>query len=81
MADRPHEDLADATRDRTRGAAAAGGAGCGAAGEGRLGWVGGAGHVVGLCQDGMETQARRGMPYDQILAYYCPTSKIKALYR
>ncbi|MFQ5430432.1 MAG: SpoIID/LytB domain-containing protein [Phycisphaerae bacterium] len=40
----------------------------------------GYGHGVGLCQHGMETKARRGMPYDRILAWYYPTSKIMTLY-
>jgi len=41
----------------------------------------GFGHGVGLCQNGMETKARRGMDYKRILAFYYPTSKVKTLYR
>ena len=40
----------------------------------------GFGHGVGLCQHGMETKARRGMKYDDILAFYYPSSTIKTLY-
>lgn len=40
----------------------------------------GFGHGVGLCQNGMETKARRGMSYQRILSSYYPTSKIKTLY-
>jgi stage II sporulation protein D len=41
----------------------------------------GFGHGVGLCQNGMETKARRGMSYDRILSFYYPASKLKTLYR
>jgi len=41
----------------------------------------GFGHGVGLCQNGMETKARRGMSYKRILSFYYPTSKIKTLYQ
>lgn len=41
----------------------------------------GFGHGVGLCQNGMETKARRGMSYQRILSFYYPTSKIKTLYQ
>ena len=40
----------------------------------------GFGHGVGLCQYGMETKARRGMDYRQILKVYYPQSDIKKLY-
>ncbi len=40
----------------------------------------GFGHGVGLCQFGMETKARRGMPYDRILAAYYPGSTLTRLY-
>ena len=41
----------------------------------------GFGHGVGLCQHGMETKARRGRDYRQILSFYYPTSRIKTLYQ
>jgi stage II sporulation protein D len=41
----------------------------------------GYGHGVGLCQNGMETKACRGMGYGEILATYYPTSKIATLYQ
>lgn len=40
----------------------------------------GFGHGVGLCQHGMETKARRGMAYRQILKIYYPRSDIKKIY-
>lgn len=40
----------------------------------------GYGHGVGLCQHGMETKARRGMNYKDILASYYPTSKVTTIY-
>ena len=40
----------------------------------------GFGHGVGLCQYGMETKARRGKDYRQILEVYYPRSDIKKLY-
>lgn len=41
----------------------------------------GFGHGVGLCQNGMETKARRGMTYREILSIYYPHSKITTLYQ
>ena len=40
----------------------------------------GFGHGVGLCQYGMDSKARRGQSYRQILATYYPGSEIKKLY-
>lgn len=40
----------------------------------------GFGHGMGLCQYGMDTKAKRGMGYRQILATYYPHSTIKRLY-
>lgn len=40
----------------------------------------GFGHGMGLCQYGMETKARRGMNYRDILAAYYPGSTVKKLY-
>lgn len=40
----------------------------------------GFGHGVGLCQHGMETKARRGMSYEQILATYYPGARLKRIY-
>lgn len=40
----------------------------------------GFGHGMGLCQYGMETKARKGMSYREILATYYPQSTIKRLY-
>lgn len=40
----------------------------------------GFGHGMGLCQYGMETKARRGMDYKQILAAYYPNSSITRIY-
>jgi len=41
----------------------------------------GYGHGVGLCQNGMDAKACRGMGYREILATYYPTSKIATLYQ
>ncbi|MCD4670481.1 MAG: hypothetical protein K8S14_08545, partial [Actinomycetia bacterium] len=40
----------------------------------------GYGHGVGLCQNGMETKARRGWDYNRILSTYYPGSSIKRIY-
>ncbi|MBE7506180.1 MAG: SpoIID/LytB domain-containing protein [Planctomycetia bacterium] len=40
----------------------------------------GFGHGMGLCQYGMETKARQGMGYRQILATYYPHSTIQKIY-
>ncbi len=40
----------------------------------------GFGHGMGLCQYGMETKARRGMGYREILSTYYPGSTVKKLY-
>lgn len=40
----------------------------------------GFGHGVGLCQNGMEVKARRGMGYRKILHIYYPGSEIRKLY-
>lgn len=40
----------------------------------------GFGHGMGLCQFGMDTKARRGMDYKQILSFYYPGSYVKRLY-
>ena len=40
----------------------------------------GFGHGMGLCQYGMETKARRGMDYKQILTTYYPGATIKKIY-
>lgn len=40
----------------------------------------GFGHGMGLCQYGMETKARRGMNYRQILTAYYPHSSVRRLY-
>jgi stage II sporulation protein D len=40
----------------------------------------GFGHGMGLCQHGMETKARRGMNYKQILQTYYPGAQIKKIY-
>ncbi len=40
----------------------------------------GFGHGVGLCQYGMDSKARRGQTYRQILATYYPGSAIKKIY-
>jgi len=40
----------------------------------------GFGHGVGLCQNGMETKARRGWDYKKILKTYYPGAEIRKLY-
>lgn len=40
----------------------------------------GYGHGVGLCQNGMETKARRGWDYNRILSAYYPGASIKRIY-
>ncbi len=40
----------------------------------------GFGHGVGMCQYGVQAMAMRGKTCEQILAYYYPGSKIKAIY-
>ncbi len=40
----------------------------------------GFGHGIGLCQYGMETKARRGVKYVDILTTYYPGAKIKKIY-
>ena len=40
----------------------------------------GFGHGVGLCQHGMETKARHGLKYREILRIYYPRADIKKLY-
>jgi stage II sporulation protein D (peptidoglycan lytic transglycosylase) len=40
----------------------------------------GFGHGMGLCQHGMDTKARRGMDYRQILQIYYPGAAIKKIY-
>ncbi len=41
----------------------------------------GYGHGVGLCQNGMDAKACRGMGYTEILSTYYPTSRIATLYK
>ncbi|MBN2562381.1 MAG: SpoIID/LytB domain-containing protein [Phycisphaerae bacterium] len=40
----------------------------------------GYGHGIGLCQHGMETKARRGMKYREILGVYYPGAKVEKIY-
>jgi len=40
----------------------------------------GFGHGIGLCQNGMETKARRGMGYEEILKTYYPGATIVKIY-
>jgi stage II sporulation protein D len=39
----------------------------------------GAGHGIGLCQDGAAVMGEQGFMYDQILAYYYPNTRISRL--
>jgi stage II sporulation protein D len=52
--------------------------------DGRLAYItvvgGGNGHGVGMCQNGAIKMARRGYPYDVILAHYYPGTKLVRRY-